>query len=253
MKSLFKLNILLTLLSLICPLHAQEAELNPPEVKTILQKMSAAVDPAHKLSKASSIMIQIQNVIESKGVKSQLTACFVNPDKYRADTKMGAFQLESRGFNGQTFWKKTAIGSVPKLSGPAVEPMRFLVSFMHPGARFDHIFTKIVWDKKKYKLNNFDCAMLTCYPPPELKLPPYIIYVDRNNWFIRRTEITAPEFGRSMKVVTDFYNYGAYDGVNLPVEYTIYFPGATIKSKTAGMLLNVNPAADFFEVPPSGF
>jgi len=248
-----KILVLLASLMSVWTLSAQEAELNPPEVKTILQKMSAAVDPSHKLSKASSIMLQIQNVIESKGVKSQLTACFVNPDKYRADTKMGVFQLESRGFNGQTFWKKTAVGSVPKLSGAAAGPMRFLVMFMHPGARFDKIFTKIVWDKKKYKLNNFDCAMLTCYPPPELKLPPYIVYVDRNSWFIRRTEITAPEFGRNMKVVTDFYNYGSYDGVNLPVDYTVYFPGATIKSKTTGILLNVNPPADFFEAPASGF
>lgn len=248
-----KILILLIAMMSAWTLSAREAELNPPEVKAILQKMSAAVDPSRKLASASSIMVQIQNVIESKGVKSQLNACFVNPDKYRADTKMGVFQLESRGFNGQTFWKKNAAGSVPKLSGPAVEPMRFLVMFMHPGARFDKIFTKIVWDKKKYKLNNFDCAMLTCYPPPELNLPPYIVYVDRNNWFIRRTEITAPEFGRNMKVVTDFYNYGTCDGVNLPVEYTVYFPGATIKSKTTGMLLNVKPAADFFEVPASGF
>lgn len=253
MKLFLKLAILLASISSACPLTAQEAELDPPEVKTILKKMSAAVDPSRKLAQASSIMIQIQNLIESKGVKSQLTVYFVNPDKYRADTKMGAFQLESRGFNGQTFWKKTAIGSIPRLSGPAAEPMRFLVMFMRPGAGFDRIFTRIVWDKKKYKLNNFNCAMLTCYPPPELKLPPYIVYVDRNNWFIRRTEITAPEFGRNMKVVTDFYSYAAYDGVNMPVEYTIYFPGATIKSKTTGALLNVNPAADFFEVPAYGF
>ncbi len=253
MNLYFKLIILLILLMSARLLPAQEAELNPPEVKTILKNMSNATDPSRKLAKASSIMVQIENVIESKGVKSQLSACFVNPDNYRADSKLGMFPLESRGFNGQTFWKKNAVGTVSKLSGPGVEPMRFLVNFMNPGARFDRIFIKIVWNKKKYKLNNFDCLMLTCYPPPELKLPPYIIYVDRANWFIRRTEITAPEFGRNMKVVTDFYSYGAYGGVNLPVEYTIYFPGATLKSKTAGMLLNVNPAADFFEVPPSGF
>jgi hypothetical protein len=253
MKLFLKLTILLISLMPARLLPAQEAELNPPEIKTILKKMSSAIDPSRKLANASSMMIQIENVIESKGIKSRLTACFVNPDKYRSDSKLGMLPLESRGFNGQTFWKKNAIGAVSKLSGTAVEPMRFLVSFMNPGARFDKIFTKIVWDKKKYKLNNFDCAMLTCYPPPELKLPPYIIYVDRANWFIRRTEITAPEFGRNMKVVTDFYSYGAYNGVNLPAEYAIYFPGATLKSKTAGMNLNVNPSADFFDVPASGF
>ena len=73
MKLFLKLAILLASISSACPLTAQEAELDPPEVKTILKKMSAAVDPSRKLAQASSIMIQIQNVIESKGVKSQLT------------------------------------------------------------------------------------------------------------------------------------------------------------------------------------
>jgi len=247
-----------TVLFLIClwiysPLPAKDAALNHPEIKDMLRKMSSAVDPQGKLEKASSVTIQLESIIEGQKFNSQSSICFAGQDKYRADSKIGIIPIESRGLNGQGGWKKNAAGMVSRLSGDSAAPMRFLVNFMKPGARFEQLFEKIEWNRKKYRLNNVECFMLVCYPPPELKLPPYIIYVGLADWLIRRAEITAPEFGRNMKTVTDFHRYGACNGVNLPAEYTVYLPAATFKIKTTNMTLNVSYPDNFFAAPAAGF
>ncbi|MHB9138256.1 MAG: hypothetical protein ACYC4Q_02515 [Victivallaceae bacterium] len=215
--------------------------------------MSSAVDPQGRLEKASSVVVQLESIIEGQRVKSHSSICFAGQDKYRADSKIGIIPVESRGLNGQAVWKKNAAGMVSGLNGANAAPMRFLVNFMKPGAKFEQLFEKIEWNRKKYRLNKIECFMLVCYPPPELKLPPYILYVDRAEWLIRRTEITAPEFGRNIKVVTDFHRYGACNGVNLPAEYTIYLPAVTFKIKTTNMILNAGYPDNFFAVPAAGF
>lgn len=234
-------------------LPAQEAELSPPEVKSILKKMADAVDPSHKLPGAAAITLRLEHVIDGGKVKSRMTVCFAGADKYLADSMLGPLPLESRGCNGRVFWRKNAAGMVERAGETETAAMRFLTRFMRPGAPLEQLFVKIAWDRKKYRLNNFECARLVCHPPPELKLPPCLIYVDRHDWLVRRAEITAPEFGRRMKVITDFHRYGSCQGVNLPIEYISYFPGAAVRSKTTGLELNVAPRADAFDLPPSGF
>lgn len=249
----FKALLLLIGLWIYSPLQAKDAVLNPPEIKNLLLKMSSAADPHGKLWKASSVTIKLESVIEGQKFKSMSSICFAGQDKYRADSKIGLIPVESRGLNGQIGWKKSAAGMVTMLSGENAAPMRFMVNFMKPGARFEQLFEKIEWNRKKYRLNNVECFMLVCYPPPELKLPPYIIYVGLADWLIRRAEITAPEFGRNMKTVTDFHRYGACNGVNLPAEYTVYLPAATFKIKTTNMTLNINYPDNFFAAPAAGF
>jgi hypothetical protein len=247
-----------TVLFLIClwiyfPLPAKDAVLNPPEIKDMLLKMSSAADPQGKLGNASSVMIMLESVIDGQTFKSLSSLCFAGRDKYRLDSKIGIIPVESRGLNGLVGWKKNAAGMVTMLSGDNVAPMRFLVNFMKPGAKFEQLFEKIEWDRKKYRLNKVECFMLVCYPPPELKLPPYIIYAGKADWLIRRTEVTAREFGRNMKAVTDIHRYGACNGVNLPAEYTVYLPAATFKIRTTNMTLNVSYPDNFFAAPAAGF
>ncbi len=245
------INIFITIAALACTVNfCTGAEQSSDSVNTI-SRMRSAIDPSGALSPTATIRLQLDNILGGKNVRCIQNIYFCENGYYYSESKVGVMAVDIRGFNGKTFWKKNFAGVVTKSFGINAMAMSFLVTFMRPGSDFGKIFTKITQDKRRYFINNFECFALQCYPPEEYKLPPYLIYVDRRDYLVRRTVITVPEFSQLVPVTTDFHEYQYFGQVRLPLSFTIYLPSTTIKSRTTGIqFIKGMPAVDFN--PPAG-
>lgn len=209
-------------------------------------RMKSAIDPSDRLNETVTIMLRLENIISGKNIRSVQTIYFAENYKYHSETKVGIMPVDIRGFNGVVFWKKNVAGVVTRANSKNSAAMRFLISFMRPGAKFEKIFTRIIQDKRKYRVNDLECILLKCYPPEEYNLPQYLIYVDTREYLIRRTVIAAPEFDQTIPVTTDFHDYLNFGQIKLPSNFTIYLPGATIKSRTSNVqIMNGVPNVKF--------
>lgn len=218
---------------------------NSDSVNTIA-RMRSAIDPSDRLNETVTVMLRLENIISGKNIRSVQTIYFSENYKYYSETKVGIMPVDIRGFNGGVFWKKNVAGVVTRANSKNSAAMRFLISFMRPGTKFEKIFTKILLDKRKYRVNDLECILLKCYPPEEYNLPQYLIYVDTREYLIRRTVITAPEFDQAIPVTTDFHDYLNFGQIKLPSSFTIYLPGATIKARTTNVqLMNGTPKVKF--------
>jgi outer membrane lipoprotein-sorting protein len=200
---------------------AEEEYPSDLSIQQLQQRMKVASDPDGIFGKSNSY-VQKQMLESKKTFGSPETLIvevkFKRPDMFKTTTLKDNQPVMSVIFNGKEAWlvnydAKTAV----KIEGEKFNRLKLLFALARPDNTYTEIFPDVkltqcrINDEEFYKLN---CA------DPKVQKEPFILYVGKNNFLIKKLETVENLNGDLSKYTAVMDSYYLHDGVMIAKEVT---------------------------------
>lgn len=218
------------------------------KVADIVSKVDKANDPDGKYKDVKTKKTVMEASIPMTEVKLNIISIAKKPDKIKSVTEIPIMFKEITVFNGKQGWKSNPHMGVVAVLGPELQFLKFS-ALLENSVSFGEYFEKIELADKLEKVGDFDCFKLTCYPPADYKLKPYVCYIDNQKYLMRRMDsVMASDMGE-VKTVTLLKDYKKIKGMMMPQVMTMTMLGMQIDAKMVSLEFNCDIPDSDFEKP----
>lgn len=208
-----------------------------PKLRKLLQKINHAAAPANKAGKVKNQISHFEATIPMAKITFSNTIILKAPDKMKVIVDMPNIMHEVQVFDGKNGWKQNSRMGFQQLTGATLNFIKYSAiadNKMH----FEDKYAKIELAKEKVIVNGRECFKLTCYAPAEYQLKPQTVYVDSQNYLLRKIEFIAVTTMGEVPSVVTLSDYTLIDGLNIAGQVTTEQVGMTIKLKLLSFKIN---------------
>ncbi len=162
-------------------------------VDSLLVKMRKAIDPENKLAGLKTRFSEAELYMPLQKIKAKIITKYKAPDKFFVETILDDGKFAIQAYNGKIAWKSNnnTEGKV-KLTGKEFDSFRFNSELESCKYQWEKLFKKIDIDKETYKVGEYQCYKLTCYPKKKYNIDtPVTFYIDNQMYLIRKMDLTV--------------------------------------------------------------
>lgn len=211
-----------------CALLEPAEEESSPDItlRELEKKMLLARDPQGVFLKAKSY-VQKQ-IITTDGESKLVEVKYLAPDKYKIVTLSDNEPDSAIIVNGSNAWQVNYTEKrVTPITGESLTRLQTLYQLGNPDDSYQDLFAQV--NLTQCKIGDDEYYKLTCISKSKDQ-PPFMLYVSKKTFLVRRMYIPEPFNYRSTIV-----RYGLFEGVMIPEETKIDSNGA---ESTSRIILN---------------
>ena len=226
------------------------SDANAPLIDDIFQKMELAVDPDGRSLELKTLKTKILLTLPTANQEIKVITIDKFPDQTKTVQKMSNGVSLIRVLNKDIAWERVKpTGQFRFITGQELEFMKFEMYMKTPSVKLRDIFKDVKILDTEAAVNDYECYKLQCQPRSSIKLPPIIIFVDKETYLTRQMNVTLQTPQGEITLKNMMNKYKLTNGRMIPSEVTISQGPVTMYKKLLSVEENI-PVDDSEFNPP---
>jgi hypothetical protein len=218
-------------------------------VEQIVEKIKKAADPNGVREKLKTMIVEGKMNMPSQKIVGEFVFIDKFPNKSKAVSQIPGLMLSVQAYNGKVAWESTNAMGIRTISGRELKFLEFTELLKDPKGNLTDIFSKIDLDKNGGDVDGKACYKLVCYPPKEYELKPFVMYVDKNSFYMLKVEMTAVTKLGDIPTVAVMSDFKDVKGLVEPMKTVMTQLTETIVMEVKSIELDKEVDDSIFEIP----